>query len=150
MTQRTTFTLQPSDSVRQGIPSISNDDANAAMLTSSNGSQSMWTGVRIDHKPQPGYTTESAWWAFNRLGTLTAQRWGEMRYDVNEVWDPWQEELFAEQEAFERRAKELHNKGNMEELSKTLTDYTVNWGNKVVQKAWELGDMLWTRYDEKF
>ena len=60
MTQRTTFTLQPSDSVRQGIPSISNDDANAAMLTSSNGSQSMWTGVRIDHKPQPGYTTESA------------------------------------------------------------------------------------------
>ncbi len=36
---------------------------------------------------QNGYTTGSAWWAFNRLGTLTAQRWGDMRYEVNNVWD---------------------------------------------------------------
>jgi len=26
----------------------------------------------------------------------------------------------------------------------------MEWGEKVVQKAWDLGDMLWTRYDEKF
>jgi hypothetical protein len=26
----------------------------------------------------------------------------------------------------------------------------MEWGEKVVQKAWELVDMLWTRYDEKF
>jgi len=97
-----------------------------------------------------GYTTQSAWWAFNRLGTLTAQRWGEMRYDVNRVWDPWQAELFDAQKAFEDQALEIYRKGDHETLSRTLTDYTLLWGNKVVHKAWELGDMLWTRYDEKF
>lgn len=97
-----------------------------------------------------GYTNESAWWAFNRLGTLTSQRWGEMRYDVNEVWDQWQEELFNGQKTFEQNALDLYQKGNVQGLNKLLTDYTMKWGNLVVDKAWELGDMLWTKYDEKF
>jgi len=97
-----------------------------------------------------GFKHESAWWAFNRLGTLTAQRWGEMRYDVNEVWDPWQEELFSNQAAFEEKALELYKRGKKEELNNYLTTYTIDWGEKVVEKAWELGDLLWTRYDEKF
>ena len=97
-----------------------------------------------------GYTHESAWWAFNRLGTLTAQRWGDMRYDVNEVWDRWQEELFRGQIAFEAKALELYEKGENEKLTEYLTGFTMEWGEKVVDKAWEMGDMLWTRYDEKF
>lgn len=97
-----------------------------------------------------GYTTASAWWAFNRLGTLTAQRWGDMRHDVNAVWDQWQQELFSSQAAFEAEALELYRQKKKTELNKTLTDYTMLWGEKVVDKAWELGDMLWTRYDEKF
>ena len=97
-----------------------------------------------------GYTTASAWWAFNRLGTLTAQRWGDMRHDVRAVWDPWQEKLFNEQEAFERKAMELYDAGKTQELNNYLTDYTMHWGNKVVDKAWGLGDFLWTKYDEKF
>ncbi len=97
-----------------------------------------------------GFTHESAWWAFNRLSTLTAQRWGDMRYDVNKVWDPWQEELFAQQKAFEEKALEFHEKGQKEELNAYLTSYTKEWGEKVVLMAWELGDFLWTRYDEKF
>jgi dipeptidase len=97
-----------------------------------------------------GFTHESAWWAFNRLSTLTAQRWGDMRYDVNEVWDSWQEELFDGQAAFEEQALELYKKGKKEELVNYLTGHTMEWGDKVVEKAWELGDNLWTRYDEKF
>jgi dipeptidase len=97
-----------------------------------------------------GFTMESAWWAFNRLSTLTAQRWGEMRYDINGVWDQWQSELFEGQGAFEEQALELYKKGKKEELNNYLTGYTMGWGEKVVEKAWELGDMLWTRYDEKF
>ena len=31
-----------------------------------------------------------------------------------------------------------------------LTGYTGQWGNYVVNKAWKLGDYLWTKYDEKF
>jgi hypothetical protein len=73
-----------------------------------------------------------------------------MRHDVNAVWDPWQEELFDGQKAFEEQALELHNSGKQQELNTFLTSYTMEWGEKVVNKAWELGDLLWTRYDEKF
>lgn len=59
MTQRTTFTVTALGSVQQGIPSISYDDANSAVITATDGSQSFWSGVRIDHKPEPGYTTTS-------------------------------------------------------------------------------------------
>ena len=97
-----------------------------------------------------GYTMESAWWAFNRLGTLTAQRWGDMRHDVRAVWDEWQTELFREQEKFEKEALRLYDEKQYEALNEYLTNYTNMWGNMVVDKAWELGDELWTKYDELF
>ncbi len=59
MTQRTTFTIEASDSVRHGIPSISYDDANATVLVNSVGQQQNWSGVRIDHKPEPGFSQTS-------------------------------------------------------------------------------------------
>jgi len=73
-----------------------------------------------------------------------------MRYDVNAVWDSWQQELFNGQQAFEKQALDLYKKGTKEEVVNLLTDHTLVWGERVVNKAWELGDMLWTRYDEKF
>gem|GEM_PF-3077474 len=97
-----------------------------------------------------GYTTQSAWWAFNRLGTLTAQRWGEMRHDVAAVWAPWQNELINNQDRIEKQAMELFDPENPEKTIELLTGYTMEWGEKVVRKAWELGDFLWTKYDELF
>jgi dipeptidase len=98
---------------------------------------------------QTGYSRESAWWAFNRLGTLAAQRWGDMHKDIDEVWVPWQKELFEKQEEIDKKAKDLLEK-DREEAIEYLTNYSNKWGNKVVEKAWELGDNLWTKYDEKF
>ncbi len=94
-----------------------------------------------------GFSRASAWWAFNRLGTLAAQRWGDMRHDVRDVWDPWQNQLFEQQKEIENKALEIKNK---KKRIAFLTRYTMEWGNKVVEKAWELGDFLWTKYDEKF
>jgi len=94
-----------------------------------------------------GYSRDSAWWAFNRLGTLTAQRWGDMRHDVRDVWDPMQKELFENQEEFEKKARKI---SNMKKRREFLTEYTHRQGTRAVEKAWELGDLLWTRYDEKF
>src|SRR6056297_40922 len=94
-----------------------------------------------------GYRRKSAWWAFNRLGTLAAQRWGDMRHDVRNCWDPVQKKLFADQLEFEKEALMIKNKRRRREF---LTDYTLRQGGSVVKKAWELGDMLWTKYDEKF
>ena len=97
-----------------------------------------------------GYTRQSAWWAFNRLGTLAAQRWGDMSKDVRAVWDPMQKEMLENQKVFEDKALELQKQGNIAELKELLTEYTNKWGNKVVSRAWKLGDELWTKYDEKF
>ena len=96
-----------------------------------------------------GFTRESAWWAFNRLGTLTAQRWGDMRHDVSAVWGPMQAELFANQQKIEQEALALLKK-NPKKAREFLTNYTLQWGNKNVEQAWKLGDQLWTKYDEKF
>jgi dipeptidase len=95
-----------------------------------------------------GYTTESAWWAFNRLGTLAAHRWGDMRHDVDAVWVPWQKELLAKQAGVEKEALSLYQSGKRSKTVEYLTNYTMQWGDKVVKKAWELGDLLWTKYDE--
>jgi len=97
-----------------------------------------------------GYTTESAWWAFNRLGTLAAQRWGDMRHDVDTVWNVWQKELFDAQKSIEDEAMKLYDPKKPAKTVEYLTDYSITWGDKVVKKALELGDFLWTKYDELF
>jgi dipeptidase len=96
-----------------------------------------------------GFTLESAWWAFNRLGTLAAHRWGDMRHDVTEVWQPLQAEMLANQSRVEEQALQMLKK-NRKKARQFLTGYTMEWGNRVVERAWKLGDELWTKYDEKF
>jgi dipeptidase len=96
-----------------------------------------------------GYNRESAWWAFNRLGTLTAQRWGDMRYDVREVFDPMQKEIFQKQKEIEKKAEALYRE-DPEKAREFLTEYSMKWGNRIVDEAWKLGDFLWTKYDEEF
>jgi dipeptidase len=96
-----------------------------------------------------GYSYESAWWAFNRLGTLTAQRWGDMRHDVEKVWGPIQNEFFEMQPSMEQQALQMY-KQDPAKAKAFLTGYTGKWGNYVIDKAWKLGDYLWTKYDELF
>ncbi|MCF7886360.1 MAG: C69 family dipeptidase [Candidatus Marinimicrobia bacterium] len=96
-----------------------------------------------------GFTRKSAWWAFNRLGTLTAQRFRDMVKDVQKEWDMVQSEMFARQKSIEAKAMQLYEK-DPEKAIRFLTDYTNKRGQEVVKKAWEMGDMLWTKYDEKF
>lgn len=97
-----------------------------------------------------GFSRKSAWWAFNRLSGLTAQRWGDMSKDVHEVWDKWQKEMFMNQEAIETNFLNLAKEQNKKAGIQMLTNYSNDWANKVVKKAWDLGDFLWTKYDEKF
>jgi len=94
-----------------------------------------------------GFTYESAWWAFNRTGTLAAQRWGDARHDINKIFIPLQLELFKNQGNFEQKAIEIDS---FKKRKIFLTDYSIQWGNKVVNEAWKLGNDFWTKYDEKF
>ena len=96
-----------------------------------------------------GYTRESAWWAFNRLSTLTAQRWGDMRKDVAAVWQPMQNELFNNQKNIESEALARY-KNDPKQAVDFLTKYSIERAEKAIEAAWKLGDLLWTKYDEKF
>ncbi len=96
-----------------------------------------------------GFNRDCAWWAFNRLGTLAAQRWGDMRHDVTDVWQPLQTELFENQSKIEAQALQIFEQDSAA-VQDFLTEYGVQWGNRVVERAWKLGDYLWTTYDEKF
>lgn len=98
---------------------------------------------------ETGFTNKSAWWTFNRLGTLAAQRWGDMRKDVRAVWDPLQSELFVNQKAMEDEALKIYAE-NKNAAVEFLTEKCFKIQNDIVEKAWQLGDDLWTKYDEKF
>ena len=65
------------------------------------------------------------------------------------MWKPLQAELLANQQKLELKAHALLE-NNPKQARAYLTKYGNEWGNKVVEKCWELGDHLWTKYDEKF
>ena len=96
-----------------------------------------------------GYTLNSAWWIFNRLGTLASQRWGDMRHDVDAVWNPMQMNMINEQKAIDKQALELYHQ-NKKDAIEFLNDYSNEQGEEVMNEAIKLGDFLWTKYDEKF
>lgn len=96
-----------------------------------------------------GYTTKSAWWAFNRLGTLAAQRWGDMSKDLDNIWIPMQTEWLQKQAEVEQEALKRY-KVKPQDAIEYLNNYTNEQATKAVDQAWKLGDKLWTKYDEKF
>jgi dipeptidase len=94
-----------------------------------------------------GFSRRSAWWAFNRAATLAAHRWGEMRVDVAEVRDPLQEKLLAAQQEIAAEAARLL----AEDPAKArayLTQKTRDACSEATQAYWNLGDLLWAKYDE--
>jgi dipeptidase len=96
-----------------------------------------------------GFSRRSAWWAFNRVATLSAHRWGEMRADVAEVRDPLQEKWLSAQEEIARTAQELLEE-NPAKARAYLTARTRDACAEATEAYWNLGDMLWTKYDEKW
>ena len=94
-----------------------------------------------------GFSRESAWWAFNRVGTLAAQRWGDMHPVVDKAWAPKQKEFIDEHYVIEKQAMELINQDKYDEAIQVLTNFTDICGNEAVERAWKLGDELWTKFD---
>jgi len=96
-----------------------------------------------------GFSKESAWWAFNRVGTLAAHRWGDMRKDVAAVRNPMQTQMLRQIKELDKTAIKLYKK-NPRAASKYLTEYVFKACKTVVETYWKLGDHLWNKYDEKW
>ena len=85
--------------------------------------------------------------AFNRLGTIAAQRWGDMHKLIDNTWNPMQTKFFTDQTEIEKEALLLYNNGEYEKSIRFLTDYSNACGNKAVETAWKTGDLIWTVFD---
>lgn len=96
---------------------------------------------------ETGFSKKSAYWAFNRLGTITAKRWGDMSVVVNDVWRKMENEFLENQQLIENNALELLKQGKRKEAIDFLTKYSNDAGNNAVEKAWETGDYIWTVFD---
>ena len=94
-----------------------------------------------------GFSRDAAWWAFNRLATLAANRWGDMRKVIDKTWEPLQNQFFTQQPKIEKQALELLQNGKRNEAIQLLTQYSNRCGNFAVDKAWETGDFIWTTFD---
>jgi len=100
-------------------------------------------------KGRPGYTEQSAWWAFNRVSTISAHRWGDMRNDVYEVRDPFQKKAYQDQRMIDDEALRLY-KDDTQKAVEYITKYSFDFCNSITDAYWKLGDDLWTKYDERW
>ena len=96
-----------------------------------------------------GYTLNSAWWIFNRLGTLSAHRWEDARKDLEATWVPLQKSFIDEQLETDNQAMKLYKRSPSKAIE-FLTKYSMEKGNLVMKKGIKLGDQFWTKYDERF
>jgi dipeptidase len=98
---------------------------------------------------RPRYERGCAWWAFNRVADLSAQKWGHMRVDVDSARVAFEEEAFAARPEVEAKARELYGK-NEKRARKYLTGYVMDYCDRITKGYWGLGDHLWSKYTGKF
>lgn len=97
-----------------------------------------------------GFSRRAAWWAYNRVETIAAHRWGDMRKDVAQVRDPMQEKWLAAQKAIDDEAVLISKKGGAKKLQAFVTEKSRDACREATDAYWNLGDSLWTKYDEKW
>ena len=95
------------------------------------------------------FDRDSAWWAFNRVADLSAQKWGHMRVDVDSVRVAFENRAFADQADLEKKASALFGK-NLKRARKLLTDYSCGFAEETTNAYWDLGAHLWWKYTGKF
>ena len=98
---------------------------------------------------RPAFDRDCAWWAFNRVSDLSAQKWGQMRVEVDSVRTAFEEEAFARQAEVEKKAAELFAK-SPKKAQKYLTGYTGEFADRATKAYWDLGDHLFWKYTGKF
>lgn len=95
------------------------------------------------------YSRDCAWWAFNRVADLAAQKWQYMRADVDSARSVFEEEAFARVGELDTEAARLHEQ-SPEQARRRLTAYVEDYCERITAAWWELGDALWVKYTGKF
>jgi len=95
------------------------------------------------------FRRDCAWWAFRRVSQLCGFRYQAMSKDVEKVWKEIEDKAFASQPEFEQEMVNLYKK-DPEKAIKMLTQYSKDLANSAVERYWELGDELWSKYTRYF
>jgi len=95
------------------------------------------------------FRRDCAWWAFRRVSQLCLMRWVPMSRFVSKTWKEIEDKAFANQAEVERTAQEMWKK-NPKEAARYLTEYCERTAQEAVERYWELGDELWTKYTRYF
>lgn len=98
---------------------------------------------------QTGFSRRSAFWAFRRVATIAGHRWGDMRKDIAALRDPMQEKFLSAQKGVEAEFQKLHE-SDAAKARAYLTEETRKACTEVTEAYWNLGDMLWSKYDERW
>jgi len=92
---------------------------------------------------------DCAWWAFRSVGQLCYLRYQEMAKDVELVWREIEKQAFESQPEFEKKIGEIY-RTDPAKAKRLLTEYSHKIANSAVDRYWQLGDELWTKYTYKF
>jgi dipeptidase len=95
------------------------------------------------------YRRDSAWWAFRRASKLSYFRYQEMKGALQQVWEPIERDAFAKQASLEEEALALYNQ-DPKRAEEFLTEYCLETAERTVDRYWQLGDELWTRFNRAF
>ncbi len=68
---------------------------------------------------------------------------------IREVWEPFENQLFAQQASMEEEVLALY-KEDPAAAEAYLTDYSVGLAEGIVERYWLLGDQLWVRFNNLF
>jgi dipeptidase len=108
--------------------------------------------VGIPQAPQPyqrgdylKLSDQSAFWAYQRLDTLSLIRYRDIHKDIRSALDPIEEEAFGAQASIEKKAAALF-KSNPLKARAVLTRYVENMTLKAEHSARELFDTLSAKY----
>ncbi len=92
-----------------------------------------------------GWSDDCAWWAFRTVSKLANFRWQFMKADIETVWRPIEEGLFAEQSKIEAEAAALW-RSDPAKAKAFLTDYSVKSAEAAVAAYRKLERTLWAKY----
>jgi len=111
------------------------------------GISQMPQGYMVDGRRE--FSRDCAWWAYRRASKLSYFRYQEMAPILRDVWEPIETEAFAQQAAVEEEALALFRQ-DPARAQAFLTDYSVGLANRTADRYWELGDLLWVRFNNRF
>jgi len=95
------------------------------------------------------FRRDCAWWAFRRASKLSYFRYEEMKGTLQQVWQAIEDETFARQQEIEEEALRLY-RIDPARAEAFLTEYCHRIANKAVEDYWQLGDDLWSRFNNRF